>query len=305
MLQSLVHSWARTGGSAHHQLGALGLVLAQLGLLPALVGCGDEVEVRTLVPQQVGMTSDMEPVLEGDEFSLYEVKLPVRLPIRAATEGEMANAYANRVEPYPHRPTALPADYRVQVTWVLTNLDDVPHAFEFLLDPWNEYGRYWPGMQVVDAERGEVLPNLSGIDFHREIGPRSAGESSRMHGTLTYDDFDELAIDFGTVMNIIQNVPPPDPEDRDALSPVALVNHAFHIGNRSTKSPLTRRFIPSMIAAITGFDIGLRTREPANLALEFVVELAELDSERDRVLDEGEPMERARPEPTEHITLGM
>ncbi|MBX3184715.1 MAG: hypothetical protein KIT72_05080 [Polyangiaceae bacterium] len=273
--------------------------------MPSWVGCGDQEEVRTLVPQQVGMTADMEPVFEGDEFSLYEVKLAVRLPIRAATEGDMQRAWENPIAPFPHRPTVVPSDYRVQVTWVLTNLDDRPHAFEFLLDPWNEYGRYWPGMQVVDAQRGEVLPNLSGIDFHREIGPRSAGEASRMHGTLTYDDFDELAIDFATVMNIIETVPPPDPEDRNAMSPVTLVNHAFHIGNRSASSPLTRPFIPSIIPAITGFDIGIRTRQPANLALEFVVELSELNRDRDRVLDEGEPIERARPEPTQHITLGM
>lgn len=288
--------------------GLRGRSLARLGVLMALgslsVACGAEEETRTLEPVQVGMTSDMAPVFDDGESTLYEVKLPVRLPIRAPDQQTRRNARQNAVDPFDAYPTVVPSDYEIQVTWVLSNLDNQAHTVELLVDPWNEFGRYWPGMQIVDAERGEVLPNLSGIDLLRELKPSGAGEPSRLRGTFTFGDMDELAIDFATAMNIIAIVPPPPPDDESAINPTSLVNHAFHLGNRSPSSPLTARYIPTVVPALTGFDIGFRTTEAANLALELVVEIKEKDRDRDRVLDDGESIDLAFEEPTEYITVG-
>ncbi len=279
---------------------ASGLALAaSLGL----VGCGNEEETRTLSPEQVGMTPDIAPVFDDGETQLYEVKLPVRLPVRKSTQTERQSGRQNRVDPYDRYPSVTPSDYEVQVTWVISNLDDQAHTVEVLLDPWNEFGRYWPGLQIVDAERGEVAPNLSGIDFYRELKAKSAGEASRLRGTFTFDDMTEVATDLATAMNIILQVPPPPPDDENAMGPETFVNHAFHVGNRTENTPLTKKYVPSVIAGLTGFDIGFRTTEPSNIALEFVVEIKEKDRDRDKVLDEGESMDEAFDEPRDYITV--
>src|SRR5690606_22208069 len=91
-------------------------------------------------------------------------------------------------------------------------------------------------------------------------------------------------------------------QDADVLAVYA--NHAFHVQNRSGSSPLVDPYRPSGIAGLTGIDVGLRTFEPANVALEVVVELV-------RVGDDGpvptKEEEQERPlfePPTNYITVG-
>ena len=66
-------------------------------------------------------------------------------------------------------------------------------------------------------------------------------------------------------------------------SSVGLVNHAFSLPNRSGSSPLVDPYQPAVIPGVTGFDIGLRTTEPANIAIEVVVEVVDRNGERLRV----------------------
>jgi hypothetical protein len=189
----------------------------------------------------------------------------------------------------------------LQVSWTLTNLDPEPHAIEILIDPWNEFVRYWPGMAVTSVERQQFLPNLSGIDTMIELPGTSRGDASRRFGTFTFHDLRELAIDLATVMNILQNGPAPDPENPDQDPRVLLVNHTFHIQNRSFDDPLIAAYIPAVIAGLIGFDLGLRSYAPANVALEIVVEL--LDRKSGKVLDRhsgGDPI----PVPAQSITAG-
>ncbi|MGE0323271.1 MAG: hypothetical protein AB7K71_03290 [Polyangiaceae bacterium] len=294
------HPPIRSSGARASAAWATGLVLLS-GL--ALGGCGNEEETRTLNPEQVGMTPDIAPVFDDGETQLYEVKLPVRLPVRKSTQTERQSGRQNRIDPYDRYPSVTTDDYEVQVTWVISNLDDQTHTIELLLDPWNEFGRYWPGLQVVDAEDGEVAPNLSGIDFYRELKPSSAGEASRLRGTFTFDDMTEVTTDLAAVMNIILLVPPPPPDEDSAMGPATFANHAFHMGNRTSNTPLTDRYVPPVIAGLTGFDIGFRTTEPSNIALEFVVEIKEKDRDRDKVLDDGESMDEAFAEPGDYITV--
>jgi hypothetical protein len=165
----------------------------------------------------------------------------------------------------------------------LSNLDDEDRVVELLVDPWNEFGRYWPGLTLVDPDEGEYQPNFSGIDVYYELEAVSEGEGSRRHGTYTYDDMAELASDFGTVLSLIANPPVGGlgaDEEGNALP--AYVNHTFQ--NHSRNDALVRPYVPGVIAGLTGVDIGLRTREPATIAVEVVVEL--IDREEDRVLDE-------------------
>ena len=119
-----------------------------------------------------------------------------------------------------------------------------PHDADSFYD---EVRRYWPGLAVVDAEEGEVMPNRSGIEMYFEVPGTDASESSRRDGTATFDDMEELAIDFATAIQIIENPPVPvdaTSEAGDNLT-VQLVNHAFHIQNRSFKDPLVKPYRPS------------------------------------------------------------
>jgi hypothetical protein len=144
----------------------------------------------------------------------------------------------------------------------------------------------------VDADEGEYQPNFSGIDVYYELGPVSSGDASRRHGTYTFDDMEELASDFSTVMNMIA-YPPVDGlgADEQGNSLPAYVNHTFQ--NHSRSDPLARPYVPGVIAGLTGVDIGLRTREPALIAIEVVVEL--VDRAEDRVREDDSDDELLRP----------
>jgi hypothetical protein len=208
---------------------------------------------------------------------LFEVRRPVPLPVLAPGPGVIDGLRQVPVDPYGRTPWVTNADVRVQVTWTLSNLDTEAHNVEVLIDPWNEFGRYWPGLALVDPDDGEFLPNFSGIQHMYHVPGVPAGDSSRVQGTYTFEDLDELAVDFATVMNILEDHPPDE---------IELINHAFDPQNRSHRDVISRPWIPTMIAGLTGFDLGLRTREPANVAVEILVEVA--DTGTGRIRQKGE-----------------
>lgn len=290
------------GVSAPAAWGVMPTRWLMLGVLAALAtGCGKKEEKQTLEPVQLGMTDQMAAIYDQNEVQIYEVKLPVRFPIKAPSAADLAQLSASPVAPYPRAPWFTKDDVKIQVTWTLTNLDPYPHNVELLVDPWNEFGRYWPGMVVTDAQRGEEMPNLSGIDVLMHVDGTDSGESSRKHGTMTYEDMNELAIDLGTAMNIIATAPPPDPTMDAADNPaVGLINHAFNVQNRSYNDVLVKQYIPPVIAGMTGFDLGLRTYEPANVAIEIVIEIVDTGEEKVVPRDKSDPI---LPEPTEYITI--
>jgi hypothetical protein len=203
--------------------------------------------------------------------------------------------------PYPHSPWVTTDELRVQLSYTLTNLDEGEHVVEVLVDPWNEFASYYPGLMLEDAEEGAYVPNLSGINSRFLLGGRGEGERSRMHGVYTFDVMEELARDFATVMNMIENPPNlqgvNEEEGEDGL--IIAVNHAF--ANPSTTDVLSRPHIPGVIPALTGFDLGLRTGEPARVAIEVVVEVVDQGSEK---LETDDNTGALLPEPPEVITLG-
>jgi hypothetical protein len=114
-------------------------------------------------------------------------------------------------------------------------------------------------------------------------GGASAAEP-RIVGTFSFDDMDELALDFATVFKIIEDAAPADEAEDDPRS--TLVNYAFNVRNRSYNSPLLAPYRPAAVPGLVGFDFGLRTDEPANVALEIVVEIR--DRRGDRVAERGQ-----------------
>lgn len=273
----------RAGWIAPQRGGTRPRLCGLLVALHATLGCSPDEEQRTLEPARVAMNGSVAPIYDDGELTIYEVKAPFQLPIIAPSDDTRRDLQRQGTEPYGAEPWVYNDQVEVQISWVISNLDAETHNVELVVDPWNEFGRYWPGVTVIDEEEGEALPNLSGYDRLMEIPGTSEPGEARVHGVITFANMRELAIDFATVINIIQN-PPPE-EDDGSYGAATLVNHAFDIHNSSENDPLVRSYIPEVIAGLTGFDFGLRSFEPVNVALEIVVEV--VDTGDERVLEEG------------------
>jgi hypothetical protein len=266
----------------------------------ASVGCGDEGETHRMLPQQLAMTEDVAPIYDDGETAIYEVRLPVLLPIAAPSEQDRQALSQRNAPPFPRAPYIEPADVAIQISWTLANLDaDEEHDVTILVDPWNEFGRYYPGIVVEDDE---AIPQLSGIEITRVVpAVRDKESSSRIHGSFSFDDMEELATDFATVINIFENPPAAEGEEDPRAG---LVNYTFNVENRFDEDlSATKQFLTPVVPGLIGFDIGLRTGAPANIAIEFSVELIDYTG-HDVVLEEDdEETDRIR-EPDQLYTLG-
>ncbi|HVY30983.1 MAG TPA: hypothetical protein VHB79_30700 [Polyangiaceae bacterium] len=299
-------------------VGPLAPTLSLAGLALFSAGCSADDHQESLPLVQVGIsctrsndggcTSDVPPIYDDDETQIYEVKKGVQFPI--LQPGEQARADLQHAAkgidtaPYGRVPWVKSDDIDVQVTWTISNLDDKEHVVELLVDPWNEFGRYYPGLQLTDAENQEFMPNFSGIDKRYIVGPSSSGDGSRVHGTYAYSDLLEVAVDFSTVMQLIKTPPPAmgDPEDMEDPT-VIYTNHAFQWQNRSYNDLLVKPWIPQLIAGLTGLDVGFRIYEPGNIAIEVEVEV--VDKQGNRVRKEGEEDKPLLRPSDDVITVGV
>jgi len=253
------------------------------------VGCGAEEEQRTLEPARVAMNESVAPIYDDGELTIYEVKAPFQLPIAAPDRQSRDALRRQNVEPYGAMPWVQNDQVRVQISWVISNLSPETANVELIIDPWNEFGRYWPGVTVIDEQEGEALPNLSGYDRYIEVPGTDAPGEARVHGVITFDAMHELAIDFATAINIIEYPPPDDGSLPYGAS--TLVNHAFDIHNASKNDLLVSSYIPEVIAGLTGFDFGLRSvGEPGLWGLEIMVEVVDTGDQRVLERDSTDPM---------------
>jgi hypothetical protein len=279
--------------------------LCALSLLAGLsAGCSSEDHQESLPTIQVGMTKDVAPIYDDGEMQIYEVKKGMAFPILAPTDVARSELNKIAMQPYGRQPWVTIDDIDVQVTWTISNLDDQQHVVEMLVDPWNEFGRYFPGLQLTDPEEQKYMPNFSGIDKRYIVMEASAGDSSRAHGTFTFSDLTEVATDFATVMDLIKNPPMlMDQGDNMEDPTVIYTNHAFHWQNRSYNDLLVQPWIPATVAGLTGLDIGFRTTEKADIAIEVEVEIVDKNGKRLRQKgDEDKPLLK----PTDKIiTVGV
>lgn len=246
-------------------------------VLGALVtACAAEDEKEVLPPVVLGMLETTAPTYDDGQQQIFQVGREVRLPFRGPSDGERPRG---DLEPYPRRPFQLATDTRVTVRYTLSNLDDQQHTVELLIDPWNEFVRYVPGVSTIRQD--EVLPNFSGIDRFVVVPPKG-----RVTGIITPDDMVELATDL-TVAMALERRPP------DAAGPfrgAVLFNRTFNGQNRSSQpDPVLQDWMPASkadVAAVIGFDVGLRTYAPARLAVELVIDMEDVHGER--ILMDGE-----------------
>jgi hypothetical protein len=237
------------------------IVLGALLFASSAIHCGAESDKQTYDPVALGMTSNDPPLYDDGETTFYEVRRPISLPILPPSESDLM-VLSPALPPYPRTPWITIKDVKVQVAWTISNLDQEAHNVEVLLDPWNEFARYVPGVSVGDEE---AVPDLSGIDLLTRVEGMS-----RKKGIFTFEDMDEVAIDLATVQNILVTTAGTMTEGVNGL-----VNHAFEIHNRSNDDRLVKAYIPPSIAGLVGFDIGLRTFEPSNVAIEIIVEVTD------------------------------
>ena len=287
--------------------------VALLGCALLAVGCGDQEQERNLEPSQVGLTPEVAPIFDDGETQLFEVKRGFQFPILQPDGATMGGLNQMATEPYGRMPWITNRDVKVQLTWTLSNLDDAPHVVEVLIDPWNEFGRYYPGMTLTDAEDQTFEQNFSGIDRLYVLEGKGSGAASRRHGTFTFADMNEMAIDFATVQNMIKFPPPPPngaPVDPDMMvdSLPTYVNHAFNFINHSYDDVLIAPHIPVVIAGLTGIDFGFRLTEAAGadpeqrkVALEIQIEVVDLGQGR---VQESGSSETLLEETTEVVTVG-
>lgn len=287
------HGAESTGGRRRTSLaGALGGACARaargvvgLAVLGAIASaCAGEDEREVLPPVVLGMLETTSPTYDDGQEQIYQVSREVRLPYRRPRDEERPSG---QQDPYPRPPFHVTADTRVTIRYTLSNLEDRQHVVELLVDPWNEFVRYVPGFTTVRED--EVMPNFSGIDRFVVLPPLG-----RVEGIITPDDMTELAVDLTIAMALAQR--PPD--ETGAFGGAALYNRTFNIQNRSSEpDPVLEPWIPSSrtnVAAVIGFDLGLRTSARAKLAVELVIDIEDLNGRR-VVMDGEEDRQVGRP----------
>lgn len=272
-----------TGGGWPPRMRALS-PLAALALAAACSnGSGDQVTS----PVALGMTSGVGPYYADGQITLYQVTAPVRFPVRKPSDAdEKALGVTPKGTPYPHAPFLRASDESVEVHFVLSNVDTVSHNVWLLIDPWNEFVRWKPGVSIVSDE--ETVPN-NGYDRQYVLAPKS-----RVQGTITSDDMQEIAIKLASVENFLASpkakMTTSSTTDSDNPDPTEVCNNIFDYQNRSNSSPpdlFYTPWIPPVIAGLTGFDLGLRmevdegdSSGAGNVAIEITMEIQDLNGDR-------------------------
>jgi hypothetical protein len=226
-------------------------------------------------PIDVAMTSTMPAYYSDANTTLYEAQIPVPLPVKKPT-GTQGAAPANT--PYPNAPWLTAGDESIEVHYTISNIDSQSHPVWLLIDPWNEFVRWNPGVTIVSDE--ETEPNY-GYDQEFLIPAMS-----RLEGTLTTDDMTEIAIKLASVENLLMSAQTmaaamSDGGTVDGYDPTSIANNIFNPQNRSNSGDaLYTPWIPPVIAGLTGFDLGLRSTDQANLAVEITIDVQDLNGDR-------------------------
>jgi hypothetical protein len=247
---------------------ALGSLVSLVSLV-LVAGCADQKENQVLQPFVVGMTTNTAAFYSDGQVTLYQVQIPVPLPMRRP--GDAEQKVQGPAPPLPRMPFLKQEDVEITVRFTLANLDDESRTVELLVDPWNEFVRYKPMIQVVSDE--ETAPDFSGFDKYFVLGPKE-----RFEGVITPDDTKELAVDLATAESLIKA---PPPNEADGVN--GLVNRAFNLQNRSSRfDPLLTPTIDALpaVPGLVGFDLGLRTTAAMNVAVEVIIDVRDIQGDR-------------------------
>ena len=272
--------FALAGSLAPSPVGGRPRFALPAALLAALSACAPGSSDQVVPPIDLGMTSGMDAgyTNQAQMASTYEVQMPVQLPVRKPTSADLKGLSPNpKGTGYPRAPYLKTTDESVEVHYTISNIDSQQHDVWMLIDPWNEFVRWRPGITLT--QDGPV-PN-QGFQLVFVVPPRS-----RIDGTLTPDDITELAIRLASAENLLNS-----PQAKAALAtdagtmggfdPGGYAQHMFNPQNHSNgNDPIFTPWIPPVIAGLTGFDLGLRTIEAANVAVEITMQIQDLNGNR-------------------------
>ena len=207
------------------------------------------------------------PSYSDAELTMYESQTPVAFPVRKPSASQLA-ALKGTATPYPRPPYLLDSNETIEVNYTITNLDNESHTVWLLVDPWNEFVKYRPGVTVVSDD--ETEPNLSGIELPILLAPLQ-----RIQGNIQPEDMSHLALKLGTAMKILQAKFTMD----SAYGAGELLNHDFNTQNLpGPNDALLAPYTPTVVAGLTGFDLGLQSYEPLNVEIEVTVNVVDTGS---------------------------
>jgi len=244
----------------------------------AAAACSQSSNNQTTAPFDLGMTSTMAAYYSDEELTIYEAQAPVPLPVRAPTASDMSSLGPTPAgTPYPHAPYLTADDESLEVHYTISNIDSTDHTVWMLIDPWNEFVRWNPGVSVVSDE--ETVPNY-GYDL-----PFLVPALSRIEGTITPDDMHEIAIKLASVENLLASPQAQaaagdggmgddaadDPNAasmaQNAFDATAIANNIMNPQNRSngkTTRSTRRGSLPSSPASRASTSASAPTRRPTS-----------------------------------------
>lgn len=221
-----------------------------IGALLVLAGCAQERRYVGDGVSVVAITEDTAPLVETEEGAIYVVErrvdLPVRQPAPMVFDDLVQGASGYEGLPFPRLPWVERGQLEVQLDFVLTSLDDEERDIGVIVNGYNEFHEYVPG--VVEIE-DEPLPELSQWERVYRVAP---GE--RITGTVREDELDEVAVDLATVVNGAPNS-----------------HEIVYFENQSSQDPRAAPYIPEVVPGLVGVRFGLRTLEPAIALLEVTL----------------------------------
>jgi len=230
----------------------------------ALTACQEVVEQPvTYGPLAFAMTADTPPAIANEDGDgLYVVLFPVVLPLRAPTTEEMNDLMAApAVSPFMSAIWLNNGDIGMTGDIVLTNLDDEEHVIKLVLEARTEFHQHVPNVALDDE--GDVAADFSSYEQTIILPP-----GARLQRRITDEEFDEVALDFAAIINGAPNA-----------------NQVFYFLNQHMRDPRNDQYIPPVVPGLVGFNVGIRSTSPVNVAVELTMSLVDRS---DRVAREGD-----------------
>jgi len=251
---------------------ALGCVLACM-----LGGCAQERRYVGDGIYTLAITADTGAAFESEDGSLFIVETRIDFPIQQPAESvidDLRSGAQGRDLPFRRLPWVERGAVEAQIDFVISSLDDEERDIGVIVNGYNEFHEYVPGVIEIDDE---PVPQFSQWERVYKLGP-----GARHSATVREDELDEVAVDLATVVNGAPNS-----------------EEIVYFENHSSSDPRSQQYIPAVIPGLVGVRIGLRTLEPAVVVLEATIRVRDVG---DRLADDGDAQLVARPEPFMPVT---
>ncbi len=259
--------------------------LTMATLLALAGGCSD---VTYLGPDgfyAFAMTEATPPFAETDEAAIYIVEERIEFPIQEPTGEELADLTAAAASDpllmtFGRAPWVTRESYRMEIDYILINLDDAPHRVTVTANAISEFHEYSPGVVIEDDE---IFAEFAGYERLVEMEP-----FGRITGTIRAEQIDEMAADLASVVQ----------------TGVTNPNTFMHPDSESDHDPRAIPFVPSIVPGLVGVKMGLRIEEQSNVVCELTIRVVD---DEDVIVEEEDAWQMPAPivfEPSS-VTGGM